>query len=65
MRCVIFFSFSCPGKSGQNVRLADKLTGWNIDVKAKSAVPSLNLEESKEVENYDNLFDGTDAFGDL
>ncbi|MBE5738359.1 MAG: transcription termination/antitermination protein NusA [Clostridiales bacterium] len=54
------------GKSGQNVRLAARLTGWKIDVKAKSAVPSLNLEEAtKEVENYDDLFDGSDAFDDI
>ena len=54
------------GKSGQNVRLAAKLTGWKIDVKAKSAVPSLNLEEeSKNNDNFDNLFDGEDAFGDF
>ncbi|MBQ7352060.1 MAG: transcription termination/antitermination protein NusA [Clostridia bacterium] len=54
------------GKSGQNVRLAAKLTGWKIDVKAKSAVPSLNLDdETKETETFDNLFDGEDAFGDL
>ena len=54
------------GKSGQNVRLAAKLTGWKIDVKAKSAVPSLNLEEESEsVENFDNLFDDEDAFGDF
>ena len=54
------------GKSGQNVRLAARLTGWKIDVKAKSAVPSLNLEdENKDVERFDNLFDGEDAFGDL
>ena len=53
------------GKSGQNVRLAARLTGWKIDVKAKSAVPSLNLEETSKQENYDNLFDGEDAFDDL
>ncbi len=54
------------GKSGQNVRLAAKLTGWKIDVKAKSAVPSLNLEEEvKETEKFDNLFDGIDDFGDI
>ena len=54
------------GKSGQNVRLAAKLTGWKIDVKAKSAVPSLNLEdENKDSDNFDNLFDGEDAFGDF
>ena len=54
------------GKSGQNVRLAAKLTGWKIDVKAKSAVPSLNLEEDNSGDdNFDNLFDGEDAFGDF
>lgn len=54
------------GKSGQNVRLAAKLTGWKIDVKAKSAVPSLNLEDDNSGDdNFDNLFDGEDAFGDL
>lgn len=54
------------GKSGQNVRLAARLTGWKIDVKAKSTVPSLNLEETtKEAENFENLFDGTDAFDDI
>jgi len=53
------------GKAGQNVRLAARLTGWKIDVKAKSAVPSLNLEETSTNENYDNLFDGEDAFGDI
>ena len=53
------------GKNGQNVRLAAKLTGWKIDVKAKSVVPSLDLAD--DVENstsYENLFDD-DAFGDL
>lgn len=53
------------GKSGQNVRLAARLTGWKIDVKAKSAVPSLNLEDNASENNFDNLFDGEDAFGDL
>ena len=54
------------GKSGQNVRLAAKLTGWKIDVKAKSAVPSLNLEEEvKDTDNFDDLFDGIDDFGDI
>lgn len=55
------------GKNGQNVRLAAKLTGWKIDVKAKSVVPSLDLVEENNVEensSYENLFDD-DAFGDL
>ena len=57
------------GKSGQNVRLAAKLTNWKIDVKAKSAVPSLNLEtEDESIEKeaeFENLFDDEDAFDDL
>lgn len=53
------------GKSGQNVRLAARLTGWKIDVKAKSAVPSLNLDEETNEDNFDNLFDGEDAFDDF
>ena len=53
------------GKSGQNVRLAARLTGWKIDVKAKSVVPSLDLDENYTDGNYDNLFEGEDAFGDL
>lgn len=55
------------GKSGQNVRLAARLTGWKIDVKAKSAVPSLNLPNESENENVDkpqnDIFE--DVFGDL
>ena len=55
------------GKGGQNVRLAARLTGWKIDVKAKSAVPSLDLQEETESQDFTNLFDeGTeDAFGDI
>lgn len=58
------------GKSGQNVRLAARLTGWKIDVKAKSVVPSFDLNEdfasTENMDtNYDQLFDGDDAFGDL
>jgi N utilization substance protein A len=55
------------GKSGQNVRLAARLTGWKIDVKAKSSVPSLNLEEETENNtNYDELFDNEDdTFGEI
>ncbi len=58
------------GKSGQNVRLAAKLTGWRIDVKAKSAVPSLNLlqrdsDEDDEVEENDTFeSDATELFND-
>ncbi len=53
------------GKAGQNVRLAARLTNWKIDVKAKSVVPSLDLDENLSNTNYDNLFEGEDAFGEL
>lgn len=57
------------GKSGQNVRLAAKLTNWKIDVKAKSAVPSLSLNDDEELANesieiQDDLFEDG-AFDDL
>ena len=58
------------GKGGQNVRLAARLTGWKIDVKAKSAVPSLDLQNEEETEqtaDFSNLFDESteDEFGDI
>lgn len=56
------------GKSGQNVRLAARLTGWKIDVKAKSVVPSFDLKDEEFDDantSYDDLFDEEDAFGDL
>lgn len=60
------------GKSGQNVRLAARLTGWKIDVKAKSAVPSLNFDdteaetaEANTSETTNDLFEDNSAFEDL
>ncbi len=57
------------GKSGQNVRLAARLTGWKIDVKAKSAVPSLNFDDIESTTNEQNdvsdLFEDNSAFEDL
>ena len=57
------------GKGGQNVRLAARLTGWKIDVKAKSAVPSLDLqnEDTEQTADFSNLFDESteDEFGDI
>lgn len=44
------------GKSGQNVRLAAKLTGWKIDVKAKSKMEEAKDDEDEEDrENAENL----------
>ena len=39
-----------PGKEGQNVRLAAKLTGWKIDIKSKSKAEELLQEEDIVVE---------------
>lgn len=38
------------GKGGQNVRLAARLTGWKIDVKAEGAKESVKVEEKEEEE---------------
>lgn len=55
------------GKSGQNVRLAAKLTGWKIEVKPQSAVanleknePSYELTELNEDDAFNGLADITD-----
>ena len=39
------------GKDGQNARLAVRLTGWEIDVKSKSAAEKLGIgvEETEEI----------------
>jgi transcription termination/antitermination protein NusA len=37
------------GKSGQNVRLASKLTGYEIDIVGETAEPQINTTESKPV----------------
>jgi len=36
------------GKGGQNVRLAARLTGWKIDVKAEGAKEAIKIEEDGE-----------------
>jgi len=36
------------GKSGQNVRLAHKLTGWKIDIKSKDGAPTTEDENAEE-----------------
>jgi len=42
------------GKDGQNVRLASKLTGWNIDVKALGDKDIEEIEEEFKEEEIDN-----------
>lgn len=38
------------GKGGQNVRLAARLTGWNIDIMADKAAAPVKIEEEVKVE---------------
>lgn len=38
------------GKRGQNVRLAAKLTGWNIDIRSKSEIEQLKEIPIKEID---------------
>ncbi len=47
------------GKGGQNVRLAAKLTGWKIDVKAMTSANE--LQESDALEELDNELEITDV----
>jgi len=51
------------GKSGQNVRLAAKLTGWKIDVKSESNALKEEKEMSKIQEEVISLDDIDDIFG--
>lgn len=54
------------GKSGQNVRLAAKLTGWKIDVKSESkaqaedAIAQEVEEEVISLDDIDNIFSAVD-----
>jgi len=47
------------GKSGQNARLAARLTGWKIDIKSESQfremLQNMQNEELAEVEEYDEV----------
>lgn len=51
------------GKSGQNVRLAARLTGWKIEVKPESSVSNVQAEEAKDYELTELSED--DAFTNL
>lgn len=44
------------GKNGQNIRLANKLVDWNIEVKTESQVASMNLNLN-DISMPDGLFD--------
>jgi len=51
------------GKSGQNVRLAAKLTGWKIDVKSESRALKEEQESPKKQEEVISLDDIDNIFG--
>lgn len=51
------------GKSGQNVRLAAKLTGWRIDVKSESKAQAEELDAPKVEEEIISLDDIDNMFG--
>ncbi len=47
------------GRQGQNVRLANRLCDWNIDVKTVEQAADMDLSEIATVQNAQNLFDGS------
>lgn len=47
------------GKSGQNVRLAAKLTGYGIDIKSEAQAGMMETAE-EAAEEYDDIFDEAD-----
>ena len=54
------------GKSGQNVRLAARLTGWKIDVKPASEVEGLEAPQNQDFEHeIVDVEDDDDIFADL
>ena len=50
------------GKSGQNVRLAARLTGWKIEVKSEGAIQTKAVEEPKDVEYELTELEDEDSF---
>jgi transcription termination/antitermination protein NusA len=44
------------GRQGQNVRLANRLCDWNIDVKTIEQASEMNLSEVNTIQNVNNLF---------
>ena len=45
------------GKSGLNVRLAARLTGWKIDVKSESKAAKTTEQQTTNLDDISNLFD--------
>ena len=53
------------GKSGQNVRLAAKLTGWKIDVKSESKAAAEEKSAPEQAEQIVSLDDIDNIFGSV
>ena len=47
------------GRQGQNVRLANKLCDWNIDVKTVEQAAEMDFSEIATVQKAENLFDSS------
>ena len=45
------------GKSGQNARLAARLTNWKIDIKSESQIREIIMAAQNEAENETNVED--------
>ncbi|MBR7064343.1 MAG: transcription termination/antitermination protein NusA, partial [Treponema sp.] len=48
------------GKNGQNVRLANKLCDWNIDVKTEAQAKEMDLSQTATMQAVRNLFNHDD-----
>ncbi|ERF60625.1 transcription termination factor NusA [Treponema socranskii subsp. socranskii VPI DR56BR1116 = ATCC 35536] len=56
------------GKQGQNVRLANKLCDWSIDVKTQEQAAEMDLSESVTMQTAQNLFSddtGNEAYDEI
>lgn len=53
------------GKQGQNVRLANRLCDWNIDVKTVSQAAELDLSEIASSQSAINLFKDDDSYDEI
>ena len=53
------------GKQGQNVRLANKLCDWNIDVKTVEQAAEMDLSNIATVQTAQNLFSDENAYDEI
>ncbi len=53
------------GKGGQNARLANKLTGWKIDIKSSDSVQNMTDTKNEDEEKIQEDEEGYGSFADL